>query len=297
MNDSEREIRVLRDRHLAAIRQPDEIKPITSELLARSRAKRARSFVLTGSTALEARTHVSDLDFYIVGPKPALPESEEELDVYSISEDEFRWRILAGDDYAHWTVRFGLVLHDLGPIDWAARKISQDRLWPDPFAKAAQAKRAVQLAVEILRTGDHDAAVEQARIAFSLTARWKLLLGGVFPLARSQLPAQLGQIDCGWLGETLNETIVGDPADDELLKAATEIERELQSATETAPPPVSPVPAHPGVSGGTRGHTFAQLSRTVFGRELTMQQAADLLGIDARWDRARSRARTMHSRR
>lgn len=279
--------RVERDRRFAAIRQPDSIRPITDELLKRAKAGGALSFVLTGSTALEARTQVSDLDFYIVGAKPELPETDEELDVYTVDHDEFKWRLLAGDDYAHWTVRFGLVLHDRGPMNWAAQAIERDDLWPDPTAKVKQAKRSLQLASAILESGDHDAAVEQTRVAFSLVARWMLLAKGDFPLARSHLPDQIAGTRFEWLGTILSETIAGDPSDEQLFEAVNRLIPLVESGIEG--PGLSPLGKPRQLRGrrtSLRSQDFGELSKAVFGRSLSIQETFEVLGLDQHWDKA-----------
>lgn len=160
-----------------------------------------------------------------------MPESDEELDLYAIELKQFRRALVEGNDYLHWTLRFGLVLHDSGPLRWAHEKMMREGLWPDPARKAEQAMRALQLAHAITLTGDHDAAVEQARIAFSLAARWWLLMHDIFPGARRDLPEQLSGTPLAWLGEALTATIFEDPSVDSLLP---QIERLSRLVQETA---------------------------------------------------------------
>lgn len=215
--------RLSQDREWAARRQTSKLRALTDETLARSRAAGAVSFVLTGSTALERRTKLSDLDFYVVGPRPALPSTDEDLDVYAVDLAGFKHRLAKGDDYLHWTLRFGLILYDAGPLRWALGRTADDNLWPDVTAKAVQARRAVGMAIEILATGDGDAAVEQCRIAFSLAARWWLLESGEFPRARMDLPEQLAQTPLSWLGEALRSTISDEASRPHLPEVAAEL--------------------------------------------------------------------------
>ena len=63
------------------------------------------------------------------------------------------------------------------------------------------------MAIEILASGDDDAAREQCRIAFSLAARWWLLASGEFPKARMDLPEQLAPTPLAWVGDALHSTI------------------------------------------------------------------------------------------
>jgi hypothetical protein len=209
--------RLARDAMTARLHQTPELAAVTTDVLARAKAAGALSFALTGSTALARRSPVSDLDFYVVGSRPARPESAEELDVYAIDAPAFRQALLEGDDYLHWTLRFGLILYDSGPLRWAYEKTQRDDLWPDPQLKVSQALRALDLAEAITLSGDHAAAVEQARIAYSLAARWWLLAHRVFPRARRDLPEQLAGTPLAWLGEALRATIFDDRRDDALL--------------------------------------------------------------------------------
>lgn len=202
----------LRSDAIAVRHQTDELRRITSEVFAGAVDRGALSFAVTGSTALGRRTHVSDVDFYVVGKRPDLPDSDEEIDIYAVDAKEFERRLETGDDYLHWTIRFGLILHDVGPFRWALRRTAREHLWPDPRPKAIQARRAAEMASAILWTGDHDAAVEQSRIAFSLAARWWLLRCGEFPRARSDLPDQLSETAFSWLGDALRRSILAQPS-------------------------------------------------------------------------------------
>jgi hypothetical protein len=219
----------LRRDALAARRQTDELRRITSDVLAAAVDAGVSSFAVTGSTALNRRTPVSDVDFYVVGGRPDLPDSDQELDVYAIDVGQFERRLDSGDDYLHWTLRFGLILHDRGPFRWAFQRVAREHLWPDPEPKWRQACRAAERASAILRTGDHDAAMEQCRIAFSLTARWWLLQCGAFPRARADLPEQLSQTAFSWLADVLQRTIFAAPSPVELADALQRLQRALDS--------------------------------------------------------------------
>jgi hypothetical protein len=222
--------RLRRDARSALLYQTDELKSVTTEVLARARAAGALSFALTGSTALNRRTRISDLDFYVVGRRPRLPFSDEEIDLHAVAEDEFRRRLDTGDDYLHWTLRFGLILYDCGPLRSALVRVGRESLWPDPRLKGVQAWRATELAVAILRTGDLDAAVEQCRVAFSLAARWWLLSCGIFPRARSDLSQQLRDTRLEWLSEHLEATILERPDETALFPAVERLRATLDGA-------------------------------------------------------------------
>jgi hypothetical protein len=223
--------RLRRDARAAGSDQADELGAITTEVLSRARAAGALSFAVTGSVAVNRRTWISDLDFYVVGPRPRLPFYDEEIDLYAVTPAEFRRRLEDGDDYLHWTLRFGLILHDRGPLRSALITVTRENLWPDPRPKAVQARRAAAMAIAILRTGDFDAAVEQSRIALSLAARWWLLAAGIFPRARSDLPDQLRAGEFAWLGEALRATIFERPDATELARALERLQSTLDVAT------------------------------------------------------------------
>lgn len=222
------------DRRLAVANQTAELRAISDEIQRRALTSGALSFAITGSTAVDRRTRVSDLDFYVVGKPIDLPFADVELDVYVISERDFVDRLTAGDDYAHWTLRFGLILHDTGPMRDALAHVRAHRLWPDPSVKADQTARALDLCRSILETRDYDAAVEQCRITFSLAARWWLLREHVFPRARADLPGQLAGTALEWLGDPLRATIYGEPEDRMLLQAVARLGRVLERFGQSA---------------------------------------------------------------
>jgi hypothetical protein len=101
-------------------------------------------------------------------------------------------------------------------------------LWPDPTRKEQQARKSMGIARAMVESGDHDAAVEQVRTALSLTARWRLLEDGRFPLARAELPAQLEELRHTRLAIDLDATIHDPPSLHQLglsVKAAYDLLR------------------------------------------------------------------------
>jgi hypothetical protein len=68
----------------------------------------------------------------------------------------------------------------------------------------------------MVQSGDLDAAVEQVRTALTLVARWQLLVDGVFPLSRGELPVQLKERGRSDLAAGLDATIVGLPTLEDL---------------------------------------------------------------------------------
>ena len=185
--------RLLRDRRRAARHQTAELAAITAAVESRSHGLGAAALVLTGSTARGRRTDVSDLDYHVIGAHPRVDDLPADIDLYCDEPAEFYAKLARGDDFAHWTLRYGCVLFDSGVLRDAAAHVAGHDVWPDPARKLRQAKRALDFAERLAASGDYPALREQVRGALSLTARWWLLAHDVFPLARDELPVQLVQ--------------------------------------------------------------------------------------------------------
>ena len=186
--------RLLLDRERAAGHQSAELAAITRAVESRSRALGAAALVLTGSIARGRRTGVSDLDFHVIGARPRIDDLRADIDLYSDEPAEFEAKLARGDDFAHWTLRYGCVLFDSGVMGAAADEVASHDLWPDPERKLRQARRALDFAERLAESADYPALLEQVRGALSLTARWWLLAHDVFPLARDELPGQLAEL-------------------------------------------------------------------------------------------------------
>lgn len=63
-------------------------------------------------------------------------------------------RLLAGDDYIQWTLRFGCILHDDGILQAASDCIEEKGLTPSAERKLIQARRGLGLAQLVLESGD-----------------------------------------------------------------------------------------------------------------------------------------------
>jgi hypothetical protein len=108
--------------------------------------------VLTGSTARGRRTAVSDLDYHVIGARPKIDDLPADIDLYCDEPSEFTAKLVRGDDFAHWTLRYGCILFDTGVMcDAAAYVVSHDA-WPDPTRKLRQAKRALDFAERLAAT-------------------------------------------------------------------------------------------------------------------------------------------------
>jgi hypothetical protein len=213
--------RLLGDRRRAARHQTAQLAGISAAVESRARRVGAAALVLTGSTARGRRSTVSDLDYHVIGARPDLGDLPAEIDLYCDEPAELVAKLYRGDDFAHWTVRYGCVLFDTGALLEAAAQAADRDLWPDPERKLRQARRTLDFAERLLPSGDHAAALEQVRGALSLTARWWLLAHDVFPLARAELPAQLAGTDQPALARTLEATIHDRPDVDSLAASVT----------------------------------------------------------------------------
>ncbi|HEU5252236.1 MAG TPA: hypothetical protein VFU16_02785 [Solirubrobacterales bacterium] len=201
------ESRISQDRARVAACQSKLVLSITREIESRSHDVGAHALVLTGSTARDRRTRVSDLDYQVIGEKPEISGLPSDIDLYGDEPDLFLAKMFKGDDFAHWALRYGCILFDDGALRKAAIAAIEHDLWPDPERKLRQAKRAVEFSQKLLPTGDYAALLEVSRGAFSLAARWWLISHDVFPLARDELAQQLVEVDQPALARALEETI------------------------------------------------------------------------------------------
>ncbi|HEX4753658.1 MAG TPA: hypothetical protein VH268_12225 [Solirubrobacterales bacterium] len=199
---------------------------ITNVLEKRAREAGALAFVLTGSTARGRRTRVSDLDYHVIGGSPPdLSDLPEDIDLYTDDPERFRAKLRRGDDFAHWTVRYGCVLLDSGVIGEADAWIAETNSWPDARRKLSQAQDALRFADDLLDSGDYPAALEQYRSALSILARGLLLANGDFPLARDELPGQLRAIGRLDLARALRRSMDGRPLTDEMKRSIARARR------------------------------------------------------------------------
>lgn len=204
------------DRRRAARHQTAELARITDAVQSRARRLGAAALGLTGSTARGRRSAVSDLDYHVIGARPDLGDLPAEIDLYCDEPEELLAKLERDDDFVHWTLRHGCVLFDSGALREVAVKTVERNLWPDPERKLRQARRTLEFAEQLRASGDQAAALEQTRGALSLAARWWLLAHDVFPLARAELPTQLGMLQQPALARALQATIHDRPDAEDL---------------------------------------------------------------------------------
>jgi hypothetical protein len=204
---------------------PPGLRAAHDLVCSRARETGAEALLLTGSTARRSRTSISDLDYHVIGV--ALPHHDlpADLDIHVVSPTELRTRLKEGDDFTHWSLRFGRVIFDDGIVSESLRLVEQRGLWPDVSRKADQSIKSLKIAVAMVQSGDQEAAVEQVRTALTLAARWRLLSARRFPLSRAELPAQLDEVGLPDLAAGLAATITGDPQLEELAAFLDVVQR------------------------------------------------------------------------
>lgn len=209
--------RLARDARRADANQTSSQRLITETLLARAKEAGVEAFALTGSTARNQRTAISDLDYHVIGSRPSRSGLADEVDIVATDVRRFWEKLRAGDDYVQWTLRFGCILFDrTGIFRDALRVLSTERLWPDTSRKHARLSSHRRHAERLIELGDRDAAQEQVRAALTSAARAVLLDAGVFPLSRTELPAQLQAIGRVRLASALRMAIDAVPSLSEL---------------------------------------------------------------------------------
>jgi predicted nucleotidyltransferase len=222
------EDRLRHDRQRALDLRPPSLRTITAEVLRRAEHAGTSTIALTGSTARERRTAISDIDFHVVGPRPDLSGLPGEVDLVADSLSRFQRRLVEGDDFVQWTVRLGCVLGDPDRIFGDAfARIERCGLWPDPRRKFERADALASLAEQVLMIEDRDAAQEHLRAGLTSYSRGVLLANGVFPLARNELAMQLGESGHEKVGEWLYRSIHVTLRVDELRVALRCLRQEL----------------------------------------------------------------------
>jgi hypothetical protein len=157
--------------------------------------------VLIGSWARgTAISPSSDIDVLVLGEKePA--SAPPRLQVIAVPPPEFQRRLMAGDDFPQWALRFGLPISGRAVWERLRAELLPKAPWPDAERKLQQAKRRHDTAETLLAMGDVAAAEEEVRFALSHVSRAELLLRNVFPLSRPELSRQLLDIgDTGLAG-------------------------------------------------------------------------------------------------
>jgi hypothetical protein len=232
LEDSLWKVRLAEDKQRILEEIPQSLRMLHDAVTARTLESGAEALLLTGSTARGTRTAISDFDYHLVGPSIKTDDLSDELDLHVVTADLLNTRLREGDDFTHWSLRFGRVVFDQGIVRDSVRQITEQRLWPDPARKEKQARKSLKIASAMVESGDCEAAVEQVRTALTLAARWRLLEDWVFPLSRAELPGQLREVGYMKLAKGLAATIGETPSLEELA-AHVEAARRLLEAPST----------------------------------------------------------------
>jgi len=212
--------RLGRDRERAERNQTAAQRAITEALLARARVGGCEAFALTGSTARNRRTALSDLGYHVVGSRPRFEDLADEVDMYATDARRFWEKLRCGNDLVQWTLRFGCILVDDSQIFRdALQAIATENIWPNPAKKFERVSDHRRHAQRLIEMGDRDAAQDQVRAALSSAARALLLDAHCFPLSRSELPDQLVAIEQDGLADALRAAIYERPSLDDLRDA------------------------------------------------------------------------------
>lgn len=200
---------------------------ITDQVMRRSVEAGALAVALTGSTARNSRTAISDLDYHVVGERPDVADLPADVDIYASSEERLWTKLKSGDDFIQWTLRCGCILFDTGIMRDALRWVVTESLWPNADSKLARLPELVRLADRLIAMGDRDAAQDQVRATLTAAARGFLLRERVFPLSRSELPEQLRSIGMVDIGLRLDQSIHDKMSLEQLESALAPVRRNM----------------------------------------------------------------------
>lgn len=169
------------------------VTPIERKLLRQTlkNNRDADCVVLVGSVARGTRTSsVGDIDLLVInGSARKLLHPGVQTTVLTM--EVLRDRVLSGDDFAQWALKFGISLRGRSKWQVLQKNLLERAPWPDPQIKLEHANRRLARARELLEMDDCNAAQEEAMYAAGHLARAKLLDLGIFPLSRPELAKQL----------------------------------------------------------------------------------------------------------
>lgn len=188
------------------------------DALASSGMLNSATVVLVGSSARRSMHERSDIDVLVVHDDDRRISLDRPGDIHLQQDSRSRFikRLEDGDDYPGWALRYGIPVRD--PAGWWSRQVAAELdnpHWPDWRPKADYAKKRINIAGQLLDTGDVDAASEEMMFAASHVARAVLLQHGQFPLSRMELASQLGN-KAPELAALLDRLISGDMNSDGL---------------------------------------------------------------------------------
>lgn len=191
-------------------------------------AKKADCVVLVGSVARGTRdAGAGDLDILVLDgadSKVLMPG----VQITLLSVKSLTDRVLSGDDFTQWALRFGVTIH--GRSMWNALKaqLLTQAPWPSAEAKKDHAAKRLARARELLEMNDLQAAREELGYAGNHVARAMLLKRQVFPLSRPELPDQLREVQQGAFADLLERLHLDNEVDaSQVLLELTQLEERV----------------------------------------------------------------------
>lgn len=224
--------RIQADRIRAARNQTASQREVTAEVMARAVELGALAFALTGSTARRSATALSDLDYHVIGLRPRTDDLPGDIDVVAHSATALHRRLIDGDDFVQWTLRWGCILLDAGVLREGAQLVAERQLWPHPGRALVRLQYHQREVDRLLRLGDRDAAQQELRAEATTAARAVLLDLGEFPLSRAELPGQLERAGYGPLAAVLASLVHGEPDLSELVAIPAVLDGSLATLRE-----------------------------------------------------------------
>jgi predicted nucleotidyltransferase len=176
--------------------------------------------IAMGSAVRERGHRRSDFDLLVIyrGTRPVI-KAPLEVDIRYAPMEGIEDEIANGHEILCWALKLGAVLYDRTSI-WNRLVSAWSNRIPLPSASVAR-KRALdsmRRAREMLEIGDDSAADDLLLAALTQFARERLVLGGVFPASRPELPLQLQGLDAeDALAQLLLKAMYGDSAPSELM--------------------------------------------------------------------------------
>lgn len=155
---------------------------------------------------------VGDLDILVLNgadSKVLMPG----VQVTSLSVKSLTDRVLSGDDFAQWALRFGVTIHGRSVWDRLKAKLLTKAPWPSAEIKKEHAAKRLRRAGELLEMNDLQAAREELGYAGNHIARAMLLRRHIFPLSRPELSDQLREVQQEGFADLLDRLQLDDDID------------------------------------------------------------------------------------
>lgn len=171
--------------------------------------ERVLTVVVIGSVVRDVPTSV-DLDLLLIfqGDRPTLPPPPIEVDLRAYPDSAIETLLTNGHALLCWAVRFGEAIFERGGYWSDLQRHWHDRLpFPSLEKVRERATRTAELHRILIEMGDTDAAQEQLVTLLTHLAWEALILAGIFPASRPELPGQLSSIGADELAVRLSTAL------------------------------------------------------------------------------------------